>query len=177
MYLMIRSNRDHALLERELRAAAFVLDPMLPLADVESMVAVVDRELARPRFLAAALTGYAMLALALALSGLFAVVSYTVSQRRREIAVRLALGADGRAVVTWLVAKGSAIIIGGLAVGVLGSVALSRTLSAYLYGVSPFDPVTLATLVPLMLVLSLVAIWLPARRAAAVEPMEVLRSE
>jgi putative ABC transport system permease protein len=177
MYLMIRSKRDHATLEREVRAAAFVLDPMLPLADVESMDAVVDRELAQPRFLAAALSGYALLALALALSGLFAVVSYIVSQRRREIAIRLALGADGHRVVRWLVAKGFALVIGGLLVGVIGSVSLSRMLSAYLYGVSPFDPIILAALVPLLLVLALVAIWIPARSASRVEPMEVLRSE
>ena len=177
MYLMIRSRRDHATLERELRAVTAILDPALPLADIESMDAVVGRELARPRFLAAAVGGYALLALALALSGLFAVVSYIVRQRQREIAIRLALGADGPAVVTWLVAKGAAVVLGGLAIGVVGSVAVSRTLSAYLYGVSPFDPITLATLVPLLLILSLLAIWLPARAAAAVEPMAVLRSE
>ena len=177
MYLMIRSHRDHVALAAELRAVAVSLDPALPLADIESMDAVIDRELAGPRFLAAAVGGYAVVALVLALSGLFAVVSFVVSQRRHEIAIRRALGADRRAVVGWLVGKGAAIVLGGLAVGLIGSVALSRMLSAYLYGVSPFDPLTLAVLIPVLLALSLLAIWIPARSAARIEPMQVLRSE
>ena len=177
MYLMVRSERDHATLGRELQDLAAELDPTLPLSDIETMTSVIDRELARPRFLALLVGGYAMLAVGLALSGLFGTLAFTVAQRRREIAVRMAVGADGRRVVRWLVGQGSGLVIGGVALGVVGSVALNRVLISQLHGVQAMDLFTFVLLVPALLGAALLATWLPARRGARIEPVEVLRGE
>jgi putative ABC transport system permease protein len=177
MYLMVRSERDHAALGRELRVLAAELDPTLPLSDIETMTMVIDRELARPRFLALLVAGYALLAVGLALSGLFGTLAFTVAQRRREIAVRLAVGADGRRVVQWLVGQGSWLVIGGIALGVVGSAALNRVLVSQLHGIQPMDLPTFAVLVPALMGAAMLAMWLPARRAAKTEPVEVLRGE
>jgi len=177
MYLMVRSDHDHATLSRELQALTAELDPTLPLSDIETMTSVIDRELARPRFLALLVAGYAMLAVGLALSGLFGTLAFTVAQRRREIAVRMAVGADGRRVVRWLVGQGSGLVIAGVALGVVGSVALNRVLISQLHGVQAMDLFTFVLLVPALLGAALLATWLPARRAARIEPVEVLRGE
>ncbi len=177
MYLMVRSERDHTALGRELRALAAELDPTLPLSDIETMTTVIDRELARPRFLALLVAGYALLAVGLALSGLFGTLAFTVAQRRREIAVRLAVGADGRRVVRWLVGQGSWLVIGGVGLGVVGSAALNRVLVSQLHGIQPMDLITFVVLVPALMGAALLAMWLPARRAAKIEPVEVLRGE
>ena len=177
MYLMVRSERDHATLGRALRTLAAELDPALPLSDIETMTRVIDRELARPRFLALLVACYAMLAVGLALSGLFGTLAFTVAQRRREIAVRMAVGADGRRVVGWLVGQGSRLVIGGVVLGVVASLMLNRLLASQLHGVHATDPLTFVVLVPALIGAALLATWLPARGAAKVEPVEVLRGE
>ncbi|MCZ6756049.1 MAG: FtsX-like permease family protein, partial [Gemmatimonadetes bacterium] len=177
MYLMVRSERDHATLGRALGTLTAELDPALPLSDIETMTRVIDRELARPRFLALLVAGYAVLAVGLALSGLFGTLAFTVAQRRREIAVRMAVGADGRRVVGWLVGQGSRLVIGGVVLGVVASLMLNRLLASQLHGVHTTDPLTFVVLVPALIGAALLAMWLPARGAAKVEPVEVLRGE
>ena len=177
MYLVVRSERDQATLGYELQGIAAQLDPALPLSDIESMSPVIDRELARPRFLALLVVGYAGLTVVLALSGLFGTLAFTVAQRRHEIAVRMAVGARSGRVVGWLFLKGLRLVVLGLVLGVAGDAVGSRIFASQLYGVHSADPVTFLVAVPLLGGAALLATWLPAHRATKVEPAEALRAE
>jgi ABC-type antimicrobial peptide transport system permease subunit len=119
---------------------------------------------------------FAGMALVLALGGSYGVTSYLVSQRTREIGIRVALGARSRDIVQAVLRKGLVSVVAGVAIGLLASLALVRLLADMLFGVSPKDPAILATATALLLVLAVVANWLPARRAARVDPMRSLRT-
>jgi ABC-type antimicrobial peptide transport system permease subunit len=133
--------------------------------------------LAQPRFAAAALSAFALLALALAATGLYGVLSYNISQRRREIGVRSALGARPAAIVALVLRQGLTVTAAGLALGLAGSAALTRLLESLLFGVTPLDAVAFAAAPLLLLAVALFACLVPARRAASVDPTEALRAE
>ena len=116
-------------------------------------------------------------AMLLAAIGVYGVVATSVSQRRRELGVRLALGAEPRDIVRLVLREGAAMALAGLALGALATLLLARLLGGVLYGVSPLDPATLAAAAVLLPAAALVACWLPARRAAAASPMAALRTE
>jgi ABC-type antimicrobial peptide transport system permease subunit len=142
-------------------------------------VETLDRRIAdlnwRTRFGALLLGGFALLALALGAFGIYAVVSYGVSQRRGEIGLRLALGARGRDVVAMVLGGGLRPVLVGLGAGLLGSLATGRALAGLLYGVSPVDPPTLATVAVLLLAVATAAGLVPALRATRVDPLAALR--
>ncbi len=120
---------------------------------------------------------FAALALTVAAAGLYALLSYNVGQRRREIALRIALGARSEDVIRGVVARAMWLYVIGLAAGVVGAVWCGRFLSAMLAGVQPWDAITLLSTAAALFVVSLLAAWFPARRAASIDPMRVLRME
>ena len=133
--------------------------------------------IARQRLTAVLLMGFALLALLLAAVGIFGVMSYSVACRRREIGIRIALGAHPRDVVRLVIGQGMLITVAGIAAGVGVAVAASRLTGSLLYGVSPTDPATFIAVSALLAVVAFVACALPARRATRVDPVVALRSE
>lgn len=177
MTLVLRTAGDPLALVPAVREQVRALDPNLPVSDVRTMDDVAASALAQQRFTTVLLGVFAALALALTATGLYGVVSFLTTQRTREIGVRVALGAE-RGDVTWLVLRdGLAAAVLGVAVGLAGSLWLTRLLAGQLYGVAPLDPVTFAAAPALLLAIAALASWLPARRAARVSPVQALREE
>jgi ABC-type antimicrobial peptide transport system permease subunit len=137
----------------------------------------IEQERARPQFLAYLLTTFAAFACILALVGMYGVVAYVVRQRQREIAVRMAVGADARAVTMMFLRGGSLVLAGGLTVGVAGALALGRVLRSQLYGVQPAEPRVLVIAVLAFAAAAMAAMLWPAWRAAAIDPSIVLKEE
>ena len=162
-----------AAVRHELRA----LDADLPLAEVATLAEVADGSYAGPRFLSWLTGSFAAVALALALVGLYGVMSYSVGQRRREMALRVVLGAAAGNVLRLVLGEGMRLVAAGVVAGVAGALALSRVLEGLLYGVEPTDPLTIGAVVALLAAVALVANLLPARRAARADPVAALRYE
>jgi ABC-type antimicrobial peptide transport system permease subunit len=135
----------------------------------------VRTSLARPRLYAVLASGFSVFALLIAVIGLFGGLSYGVTQRRREIGVRTALGATPLDIITLVMRQGTAMAVAGLATGLGLAAATGRCLTAFLFGVQPFDPATFALVGASVLVVTLVACAIPARRAARIDPIEALR--
>ncbi|HYV31382.1 MAG TPA: FtsX-like permease family protein, partial [Candidatus Binatia bacterium] len=153
------------------------LDALLPAAKMRTMEQVVSNAASSRRFNMALLALFAVAALFLTMMGIYGVVAFLVGRRSREIGIRMALGARGGDVLGLVLQQGmKPVAIGSLA-GLLGSVAASRLIASQLFGVSATDPLTLASIIVVLLATALLACWLPARRAARVDPMEALRQE
>ncbi len=160
-----------------LRRAVREIDPTLLLRGMRTLEDVVDASLRRERIIANLGGFFSLTALALACLGLYGILSFTVAQRTREIGVRVALGAQRLDVFSLVVGKGLKLAVIGSAIGLLGALAVTRLVSRLLYGVSPIDPVTFASVSLLLVAVAMLASWIPARRAAKVDPMEALRYE
>ena len=175
--LVLRVRGDPEQLVGALRREAASIDPNLPLGDVRTLEEILDRAVAQPRFQAYLLSAFAGLALLLAAVGIYGVVSFSVSQRTREIGVRLALGALPADVVGHFVRKGLLPVVAGLALGLGASLMAVRLLSGLLYEVPRTDPVTFVAVPAILVVVAALAALLPARRATRVDPMVILRAE
>ena len=175
--LVVRSGGEPALIADAVRGVVRNLDPALPVFDVRSLSAVVDEATAELRFVIALLAGATMVTLVLGAVGLYGVLAYVVTLRRREIGIRLALGASPRRVAAALARYGLGLAGAGIAAGLVLFVLVARFLHAWLFGVAAHDPVTLGASVITLLTIALLASWLPARRAARVDPAEALRAE
>jgi putative ABC transport system permease protein len=149
----------------------------LPLDDVRTLEAAASRSAAQPRFRTYVLAGFATISLLLAATGLYGLLSYSVTQRVREIGVRMALGARPRDVLRLVVGEGMRLVALGAVAGVLGAVAAGRLVTSLLFGVSTTDPATYAAVIGVLGLVACVACSLPALRAARVNPMSALRSE
>jgi len=161
----------------EIRRELRTLDKDLPVTDVETMHAHLDRALSQERLTASLLSGLGLLALALAVIGIYGVMSFSVAQRTREIGIRMALGAEAPVVLA-MVLRNAAVLVGaGLATGWAAAVIVTRYAASLLYGVSPTDPWTFAAVTVVLSAAAGVACYLPARRAARVDPMVALRYE
>ncbi|MBL8139340.1 MAG: hypothetical protein JNL48_22135, partial [Acidobacteria bacterium] len=176
LQLAVRSAGDPAAIVPAVRRAVTAVDPALPMGVARTLDERVAQSFARERLLSRLLTGLGVSGVLLALFGLVAVVHQQVQRRRRDIAIRLAIGADGHDVVRGIVRDGARLaVVGGLA-GAAGSVGTGGLLASLLFGVTPGDPLTLVAVVVGVVVLAAAAAWLPARSAAAVDPAEALRS-
>jgi ABC-type antimicrobial peptide transport system permease subunit len=136
-----------------------------------------EQERSRPRFLALLLAVFAAFATVLALVGMHGVIAYAVRQRQREIAVRIAIGADAGSVTRMFLRHGLVVLVAGIATGILGAIGLSQILQSQLHGVRPAEPRTLALAALTFAVCGLLAIWWPAWRAASTDPALVLKEE
>ncbi|MBZ4423300.1 ABC transporter permease [Myxococcus sp. RHSTA-1-4] len=177
MLLTVRSTQDTTALAPVLREQLRAVDPDMPLVQVRSMVDVVDASLGRTQVLGKLLATLAVLGLALAGVGLYGVLAYSVSQRTRELGIRVALGATNGRLVWLVVGHGLRLAAVGVALGLVGAAVLARSLSGMLYGVGSFDVFTFAAVPALLGAVALLASWLPARRALSVPPHEALRAD
>ena len=173
--IIIRTAGDPLALASSIRDEVRALDPNLPVADLNPLGQLLTTSMARPRFYTSLLTLFAGVALALAAIGIFGVLSYSVAQRAREISIRMALGAPAGGVVKMIVSRAMILASVGLAIGIVLAIGLGRIIRSQLFGVSVFDPATLAGVVLVLLASAAVASWLPARRAAAMDPASALR--
>jgi predicted permease len=161
----------------EVRAAIWGVNPNLPLANVRTLEEILENSMARTSFTLVMLAIAAVVALVLGVVGIYGVISYTVSQRTREIGVRMALGAARRDVSRLVLGEGAFLAASGVALGVLGALGLTRLMSSLLFGVSPDDPLTYVLVSLALGAIALVASFVPANRASKLHPTEALRSE
>jgi putative ABC transport system permease protein len=175
--IVIRSSLPPREVEKLVRNELAGMDKDLPLYNVRTMDQAITTSMASHRFLIMLIGLFAALALTLTAVGIYGVVSYSVSQQTREIGIRMALGASRRAVIGRVVQQGMRLALAGVGIGLAGSCALTRLIAAQLFGVSPTDPSTLGLVVLTLLLVTLTACYLPARRATRIDPMMALRYE
>jgi putative ABC transport system permease protein len=174
--LVARTEGDPARMAPALREAIWSVDPAQPIADVFTFESAVSHSLATPRMLVVLLTAFGLLGAGLGLVGVYGLLSSLVARRRAEIGVRMALGATSASVTGLIVRRGAVLGLTGIGAGVAGALALTRFLASVLYGVTPFDLPTFGLMAGALLAATVLASWLPARRAAAVDPVTVLRT-
>ncbi|HVT74776.1 MAG TPA: ABC transporter permease [Lacunisphaera sp.] len=177
LYVVLRFTGDGRGLAAAVRSKIGALDHDLPVAQLRLVQEMVDGMLARQRFGVTLVSGFSVIALLIAAVGLYAMISYRVIQQTRDMGIRLALGATPAAVLRKVLGDGMLIVGVGLAAGIGGSLLLTRLLRSLLYETNPVDPAALAAVAFLLALVGLVACWLPARRAARVDPMIALRAE
>jgi predicted permease len=177
MSLVVRSAGDPNGLIAPIRGAITRIDPRLPLSRVQTLEHVVANALAQPRFTMVLLVVFGALALTLALVGIYGVISYVVTQRRQEMGIRMALGAEPRTVVWLALRSGVFQTACGLTLGVIAAALLTRSMSGLLFETGTHDPATYALVTVLGLAATTLASWIPARRAARADPLSSLRSE
>ncbi len=177
MMVFVRTTGDPLALAAAARQVTHQMNPDAPLYDLRTMDSRISDATAAMRFRALLLALFAVMALALATMGTYGVISFAVSQRTREIGVRIALGARRGDVVRLIVRQGVGVAAAGAALGLAGALISTRVLGSLLYGVEPSDPVTFIGIVAVLVGAVLIASWVPARRAARIEPTEALRAE
>jgi len=175
--LLVRSTASPALIVNGARAAIKEIDRDLPVFDVKTMTEAVSDSVSQPRFYAILLGSFAGIALLIAALGIYGVISYAVSQRTRELGIRIALGAQRERVLTLVVRQGLTLTLFGIAIGLLGAFVLTRLLVTLLFAVSAVDPITFSCVAVLFIVVACLASYLPARRAAGVDPIIAMRAE
>jgi putative ABC transport system permease protein len=173
--VLLRTSGDPTALLPAARRAVWSLDPALPLSAETTLERLVADSVSTERLRTVLLVAFAAVATVLAALGLYGVLAYLVVQRRFELAVRLALGARRGRVVRMVVGQGLVLVLAGVGLGLAAALALSRLLAGLLFQVAPTDPAAFLTVALLMLAVGLAASWLPARRAASVEPAQALR--
>jgi putative ABC transport system permease protein len=174
-FLVVRSTGDPEALAATVRSVVEQEEPSIFVDSVMTMDARLMRSLTRPRLYAVVVGSYALFAVTIAGVGLFGVLSYAVAARRREIGVRTALGATPRSIVGLVVGQGLGITTVGVAIGLTAAVGLSRFLASLVYGISPTDLATLVLVAALLLVIAALACFLPALRAARIDPLRALK--
>ena len=175
MNVVLRTSLSTSALATTLERAVRAVNPYVPVVGLREMDAVFDESIGRPRLLAQLLGTFAGLALLLAVIGTYGVLSFVVAERRREIGIRLAIGATRGDIVALVMKQGLVIASVGLAMGLVGALGLNRLLASLLFGVEPTDPSTLATVTSSIAVVAALACGLPAWRASRLDPNDVLR--
>jgi putative ABC transport system permease protein len=181
MNLVVRATGEPAALIPALKRAVLGVEPAIPIAgggaDFQVMDEASARGLGAQRLNASLLGVFALSALLLAAIGIYGLMAYAVTQRKREMGIRMALGARPRDVLSLVVRQGMTLAGLGIALGIVGALAATQLLASMLYGVAPTDPVTFTGVAALLAAVALLACWLPARRAARVDPNVALRAE
>jgi putative ABC transport system permease protein len=174
---MARASGDPASLAAAIRGQVLAIDKDQPVTAIRTVNEVIASTTAPRRFNTLLLAIFAAVALALAVTGVYSVISYSVTQRTQEVGVRMALGARPGDVIRLILKQGLALTLIGVAAGVLGALAAARAMSRLLYGVTATDPATFAAISLLLAIVALLACYLPARRATKVDPLVALRSD
>jgi predicted permease len=177
MTLMVAANGDPAALATAVRARIRSIAPAMPLYGLQTMQELYTRSVWQQRLYGALFTSFAIIALVLAAAGVYSVIAYSVTQRLHEIGVRMALGARRADVFRLVVRGGAALALLGIAIGTVGALAGTRVLGTLLYGVSPTDPIVFGTMATLLLGTALLASYVPARRAASLDPVHALKND
>jgi predicted permease len=177
MSLVIRSSSNPELLADALRNEVHRLDPALAVADVQLLDRVVESSVSTPRFAFVLVGLFAGLAIVLAAIGTYGVISYSVTQRTSEFGLRMALGAQQRDVLKLVLSQAGKLALAGTALGVIASLAMARVLKSLIFNVSPTDPATFSAVAFIVMIVALVACYIPARRATEADPMNSLRAE
>jgi ABC-type antimicrobial peptide transport system permease subunit len=176
MYLVARSDDVSSVLSR-VKGEVWAADKQIPLTRVQTMNEVMAASLAEQRFNMTMMGVFAAVALVLAVVGVYGVVSYAVAQRTHEIGIRMALGASSTKVLASVMGQGLVLTGAGVVIGMAGAFALTRVLGNLLFGLGTSDPLTFAVIAGLLIAVALAACFVPARRAARVDPMVALRYE
>jgi putative ABC transport system permease protein len=177
MAVVVRTRAPFASVINQIKTQVRSLDSQIPVSDIASMDELMAGSLAQQRFNMLLLGIFALLALILASVGIYGLTAYAVGQRTHEIGIRMALGAQRRNVLRLVLAEGARLVFIGILIGLVGGLVLTRLMRSMLYEVKPADPATYAAVAVLLAILALLACYLPARRAASVEPMAALRYE
>jgi putative ABC transport system permease protein len=177
LFLVVRANSDPTSLANSIREQVLAMDPEQPIYGVSTMDQLLETSVAQPRLNLVLLALFAALALVLASVGIYGIISYSVTQRTREIGIRMALGAGQGTVLRMIVSQGLRLTAIGLLIGVAGALVLTRLISALLFGVSATDPATFIVTLLVLGGVALLASYLPARRAAGVDPLVALHHE
>lgn len=177
MTIAVRTDANKLDLVHALRSQVQSVDPDIPIFAASSMEDLVTKSVSEPRLNTFLSVIFGALALVLAAVGIYGMVSYSVTQRQREIGIRMALGAERRSVMLMVVREGGQLALLGISAGLAAGLLVSRVIAAFLFEVSPTDPATLASVSVLLCAVALAACYLPARRASRIEPMSALRSE
>ncbi|MBV8438419.1 MAG: FtsX-like permease family protein, partial [Silvibacterium sp.] len=175
--VLLRSQTGAAETAAALRRALAEIDPLVPVTRVRTMDEVVAASTSNSRSLTLLLLGFGLLAVSVGAVGVYSLIAYTVSWRTREFGIRMALGARRRDVVMMILRQSFVLALGGSVAGLVVAAISGRLLRQFLFEVSPLDPVTYVTVPVLMILLALLAAWVPARRAASIDPMKALRTE
>jgi putative ABC transport system permease protein len=177
MTVIIKGASDPNLLINSVRGAVKEIDPDQPIYSVRTMAEIRADSVQTERLNLTLLTLFASIALVLAIVGIYGVMSYSVTQRTHEIGIRMAIGARPRDVFTMILGHGMKLALIGVGIGLLGAFALTRLMASMLFGVAPTDAMTYGSIAALLIAVSLVACYLPGRRATKVEPTISLRYE
>jgi putative ABC transport system permease protein len=177
MTLVVRGVSDPKLLIPAIREGVWTVDRDQPVTEIKTMDQFVSESISSRKFNALLLAIFAGLALVLATVGVYGVIAYSVSQRVQEIGIRMALGAQPSSVVRLVLGRGMVLVVVGVAIGLSTSLALTRLMTSLLFGVSATDAGTFLAVSGLLIMIALLASYIPARRAAKVDPMVALRSE
>src|SRR5262249_8435838 len=177
MTLLLRAASQPSQVSNNIRRLVASLNPNVPVADVQTMEAIVSASTSQPRSMMWLFVSFAASALFLATIGIYGVVSYSVAQRTHEMGLRVALGATRAGIFKLVLRRSLNVVVAGLGLGVAVSLALAQAMTGFLYGVAATDPMTFLAISLLLLMTALLAGYFPARRAATVDPMIALRHE
>ena len=177
LVLTVRTDGEPASLAGSVKATLRAVSAHVPVRRVDRLDEVVSRSIVEPRIYTFLLGAFAALSVVLAAVGLYGLIAYGVTQRTHELGVRVALGASGTRIIGLVIAQGMRLALGGAALGLAAAVATTRLLVGLVTGIEPNDPLTFGAVTAVLLGAALLAAYLPARRAARVDPMTALRAE